>query len=94
MCKRGNSVQISINEGETIRLDKCMAHLIFTLSLHGIHTLGCCCGHDKYPMTVVINDDGVIKDLISGQVIPRTKRFYARDKKGDLYIPEVLKLKS
>ncbi len=57
-----------------------------------VETLGCCCGHKKYPMTIVVRDkiEGRIFDLMSGKTIPRKKRFYRSDKKGNYYIPETV----
>ncbi len=77
------------------RIDKCMEKLIRALRLYGIDTLACCCGHGKYPMTIVhrhnSNDflNGNIYDFISGWRIPRKRNFYKRDKQGYYYIPEV-----
>ena len=76
------------------RIDKCMVGLIKFLnrkhSLYYAETLGSCCGHGKYHMTVVVkNKHGLIYDLISNKVIPRKRRFYKRDDEGYYYIPEV-----
>ena len=82
------------------RIDKCMVKLIEFINTHPtIKTLGSCCGHGKYNMSIVIRsreqyDSKVtfrILDLISGIEIPRKKRFYKRDKQGYYYIPEVIK---
>ncbi|KKL85456.1 hypothetical protein LCGC14_1954610, partial [marine sediment metagenome] len=35
------------------RIDPCMRDLINALKQQGIETLGCCCGHGKYPMTII-----------------------------------------
>lgn len=57
--------------------------------------VACCCGHNKYPMTIIIrrhrdssNDE--YYDLISGTTIPRTRNFYKKDKDGYYYIPEII----
>ena len=73
------------------KIDTCMKDFIFRLNQKGIITLGCCCGHGIYPMTIVTKDDGGIFELISGKEIPRKKRFYIKDKGGFYYIPEVTK---
>ena len=88
MCK------FSLKSGDT-RIDPCMKSLIKALNEHGIVTLACCCGHGKYPMTIVYKVTkgvltGNIYDFISGWGIPRKKKFYKRDKQGHYYIPEVL----
>ncbi|MBI4029367.1 MAG: hypothetical protein HY376_03295 [Candidatus Blackburnbacteria bacterium] len=87
MCKKGNSR----------RIDKCMIQLIKSLNALGIITFASCCGHGRYPPTVVVNHSrdslGTIHyynfELFTGRTIPRNSRFYKRDKKGYFYIPEV-----
>jgi len=75
------------------RIDKCMKH--FVKYIQNIDTdviiKGCCCGHGKYPMTIVAHDlfKGNI-DLVSGIKIPRKRKFYKRDKQGYYYIPETI----
>ena len=60
----------------------------------GLITKSCCCGHGKYPKTVIVevgdSNKCVYMELISGIIIPRKKRFYKRDKFGFYYIPETL----
>jgi len=74
-----------------IRVDACMRHLINSLSMHGYRTVGCCCGHGKYPMTIVCKTgSNKFFDLISGVDIPRKKRFYKKDSEGYYFIPEVI----
>lgn len=78
------------------KMDKCMedyVRMINKIILPIYETKASCCGHGKYPKTVVI---GLKKygsqcfDLFSGQIIPRKRRFYKRDKEGYYYIPETL----
>lgn len=57
-----------------------------------INTVACCCGHNKYPMTILIKDDVGVYDLFSGADIPRKRNFYKKDKKGVYYIPEALEM--
>ena len=56
-------------------------------------TLGSCCGHGRYPKTVVVQDLRKQRtfELFSEKDIPRKKRFYRRDRDGVYYIPEVSK---
>lgn len=70
-----------------------MATLVQAINQTHLKTLGCCCGHGKYPMTIVVKDVGGIYEYISGKPIPRKKRFYLKekDKEGFYYIPETLK---
>ena len=71
------------------RIDPCMKNLICVLKDKGFETLGCCCGHGKYNMTIVCKDQfGRIFDLISLKDIPRKKRFYKKDKQGYYYLTE------
>jgi hypothetical protein len=55
-----------------------------------LQTLGCCCGHGIYPMTVVVKKGKRIYELMTGIDIPRKRLFYQRDKKGVFYIPELV----
>lgn len=66
-----------------------MKPLIKYLRAHNINTIACCCGHRKYPMTIVIKDACGVFELLSGTPILRTRRFYKRDSEGYYYIPEV-----
>jgi hypothetical protein len=73
-------------------VDTCMKNIIDMLQRHGVTTLACCCGHNKYPMTIVIKNIyyGPL-EMFSTRVIPRKKRFYIKDKQGYYYIPETVK---
>ena len=66
--------------------------------------VACCCGHGKYPKTIVlktrgnkgkVNYPGYVEisyfEHFSQVDIDRTKRFYKKDKQGYYYIPETLK---
>ncbi|MBU0959167.1 MAG: hypothetical protein KKB31_04435 [Nanoarchaeota archaeon] len=86
------------------RIDTCIRNFIKVINTSTIvKTLGSCCGHKKYPITVVVefknkmsqSEGGLFFpfELISGKVIPRKKRFYKRDKDGVYYIPEVINKK-
>ena len=78
------------------KIDPCMSRLIKLLELFlkkGYKTVGCCCGHGKYPMTLLVKSNGVVIDFFSGKIIPRKKRFYKRDREGYYYIPESIKRK-
>lgn len=77
------------------RMDKCMKPLIKWLNNEGYNLVGCCCGHGKYPMTIIVkgkkNNKKVFVELLTETIIPRIKRFYKRDKYDYYYIPEVRK---
>lgn len=76
-------------------IDPCMKQVIKTLSIifehNGFKILACCCGHDRYPGTIIYRINNVQKnfELYSGRLIPRKRNFYKRDKQGYYYIPEV-----
>ena len=98
MCKKRNSVEeIIIHEKQLkrIRVDKCIRHLIKSLTNHGYNTVACCCGHGIYPITIICREPSILRssdhfELISGIEIPRTRNFYKLDSKGFYYIPEVV----
>ena len=85
------------------RIDSCMIKLCQSLSYHldkNLEIVACCCGHGKYPMSLIIKhkinnrlfDMGIVYplEIFSRTLIKRKKRFYKRDKQGYYYIPEVL----
>ena len=78
------------------RIDPCMKNFIETLNIllknSDLEIVACCCGHYKYPMTIVVKHRTTNKsyDLISSKTIPRKKKFYKKDKQGYYYIPEVI----
>lgn len=91
-------------KNDSRRIDPCMEKFIESLNAflkEDVNILACCCGHGKYPMTIVCVDGtfpsnwlkegkNKIFDLVSDTWIPRQKRFYKKDKQGYYYIPEVL----
>ena len=75
-------------------IDECMKEFIRNLNLSLVGTVkivACCCGHGKYPMTIVVKDYGLVYDMFSGNSIPRKRKFYKKDNQGYYYIPEVLR---
>ena len=92
MCKKTNY------KTPNTRIDKCMKQFINSLDTvmqSNFQIVACCCGHGKYPMTIIVKrnffqEQVEYYELVSGEKIPRTKRFYKRDKQGYYYIPEVL----
>jgi len=73
-----------------VRIDKCMRKLIKNLKTYtNLEIVGCCCGHKKYPLTIIIKFDEEFLDLVSGVIIPRKRNFYKKDKQGYYFIPEV-----
>lgn len=70
-------------------IDKCMRRLIKWLNLQGHITVACCCGHNKYQMTIIVKSKSEYREVLSDTIIPRKRNFYRRDKEGYYYIPEV-----
>ncbi len=73
-------------------IDACLKNLITFMKAKGgkIQPVASCCGHGKYPMTIVVkNHLGDIWELMSNEVIPRKRNFYKKDKQGYYYITEV-----
>lgn len=84
MCKLNKK-----NDGR--RIDPCIQELIKNLNLYTtLNVKSCCCGHGRYPLTILINFDNEIIELVSGKIIPRKKRFYKKDKNGYYYLPECI----
>lgn len=68
-----------------------MREIIKKLNAMDIKTYACCCGHKKYPTTIIVrNNEGAYWDYMSGKVVPRTRRFYSKDDDGYYYIREVV----
>lgn len=84
------------------RIDACMKKIIKHLAIvlgGNSDILACCCGHGRYPRTIIIKQwdlagnrelTTINRELCSGIIIPRKKRFYKKDKDGYYYIPEVV----
>ena len=93
MCQKRSSVKglVVLNgNAKWIRVDPCIRHFVNSLSMHGYHTVGSCCGHNKYPITIVCKTKSDrFFELISGKDIPRTRNFYKKDSEGFYYIPEL-----
>ena len=80
------------------RIDKCMKRLCEFIDVNTQYeVLGSCCGHGKYAPSIIVRlvyaqgqYHNCVKELISGETIPRTRRFYKKDKRGFYFIPEVV----
>ena len=75
------------------QIDGCMLKAIATLKIifehYGFKIRACCCGHKKYPMSIIyeIPEAGIF-ELFSGKIIDRKRNFYRKDEQGYYYIPE------
>ena len=62
MCKWGEQVIISIptkknpHGGTRISIDRCMTDLIHALNDGGMFTVASCCGHEKMPGNIILED--------------------------------------
>ena len=69
-------------------IDECMRNyipMINKILLSKYETKACCCGHGKYPKTIVIGlKKGGDKcfELLTGKMILRERKFYKKDKQG------------
>jgi len=92
-CKVRSSRRTEV-KGKTVRVDKCMVDIVNTINEYTLYeTLGCCCGHGIYPMSIVVRDKSGYKfDLMSGKEVPRKTRYYVTDDKGFYYIPEIISI--
>lgn len=91
------------NDGR--RIDPCMKEKLIEIERigrmmnrriarrHKLKIVACCCGHGKYPETVIVQNAELQKDLRSGVYIPRKVKFYKKDKQGYYFIPEVIEYK-
>jgi len=78
-------------KNDSRRIDPCLKRLIEFMKVKGggIQPLGSCCGHGKYPLTIVVTNGKINWELLSNHIIPRKKKFYVKDKEGYYYIPEI-----
>jgi len=82
-------------KNDSRRIDPCMERLITFIKVRGgkIQPVASCCGHGKYPMTIVVkNHLGHTWELLSNENIRRKKQFYKKDKQGVYFIPECVNL--
>lgn len=87
-----------VNNAKHSRIDKCMKNLIeninWLLGNSDWKIVACCCGHGKYPMTIIAESPHNLHlEMVSNIFIHRKRNFYKKDKQGYYYIPEVLKEK-
>lgn len=83
MCKKTNF------KTSNTHIDRCIRNLVRYLKAKGYETQGSCCGHGKYPVTIVMRGIKCPLELFTGITIPRKRRFYKRDKQGYYYLPEL-----
>ena len=86
MCNKCNKKHTNTN-----KKDKCMKSICWLINNRtNYETLASCCGHGKYPLTIIVSDGtGNIYEWFSMIKIPRKRNFYKKDKQGVFYIPEI-----
>lgn len=90
MCQERNTRQTKVGD-RIIKVDRCIQQLIDFINITKKRkTVACCCGHGKYDMSIVVDYGKHFIEILSGIPIPRTRRFYVKDKQGYYYIPEAL----
>jgi hypothetical protein len=73
-------------------IDPCLVEIIKFLKENGIETISSCCGHGKYPITIIVktNEIGITQEIFSGIIFKdRKKKYYKKDKEGIYFIPEI-----
>lgn len=78
------------------RIDLCLRKRVEEINNNNqFKTLASCCGHGKYPTTIVVKDkSGNIHELFSWIPLEKKKcnRYYKKDPEGYYYIPEVIRI--
>lgn len=107
MCNERSSVEIELASENIIGLplneyeypqmiDACMVEVIKKLRENGTMTIACCCGHGKYPRTVIYRAMGgnaieyyTSTILLNKDGSPKKRNFYKLDSEGFYYLPKV-----
>lgn len=93
MCKVGTMAEVVIG-GKSISVDSCIAECVDKINREhkgSLKTLGCCCGHGKYPRTIIVKAliTGITYEFFSGIEIPRSRNLYYKDEEGIFHLPEM-----
>lgn len=79
-------------------IDPCISKEVEELQRQGLNTILSCCGHGKYPKTIVVRngDDSVVEIISNTHLKPYNPKFdkrhnpyYKKDSEGYYYIPKV-----
>ena len=89
MCQHGDLVWMPQLGPYGRFIDACMKPFVEKLLEMNFITLACCCGHGKYPKTIVVQGLAGAWEYRSGKQIDRSRRFYKRDVEGLYFIPEI-----
>ncbi len=74
-------------KNDSRRIDPCLKELIINLNVTGIRTVACCCGHGKYPISIIVEGG---YDMYSSKYLKNKKKFYKKDRQGYYYLSEVI----
>ncbi len=81
------------------RIDRCIKSHVDWLNRNGFKTILSCCGHGKYPKTILLRfEDNRVYDLFSlielkpynPKIKKQYNRYYKKDAEGYHYIPEII----
>lgn len=96
LCEKGDLTNMPELGPHGRLVDSCMVPIIRKLRASGTDTIACCCGHGKYPMTVIYRAMGgnaieyyTCTILTNKDGSMRTRLFYKVDDDGYYFIPEV-----
>jgi len=88
VCKR--------KKWQTFYIDDCLKKEIEKINKSPqYYTILSCCGHGRYPKTIIVKDryTNIVFELLSGIILSKglrkPKRYYKRDKDGYYFIPEI-----
>lgn len=80
-------------------VDSCINQEVKILKDRGFKTISSCCGHKKYPKTIIIRKiNNIVFEWFSGRILKnynpkfdkRHNTYYKKDKEGFYYIPEII----
>jgi len=81
-------------KNDSRRIDPCFKNICAWIEEHtGYEIVASCCGHGKYPPSIVVVRGRVFREIFSDIEIEKPinvkPKFYKKDKKGVYYLPEV-----
>lgn len=79
------------------RIDSCIQELVFNINKKpNLKTLASCCGHNRYPKTIVVKNKTTHEIFEYFSKIPLGKRkrnrYYKKDKSNYYFIPELIEV--
>lgn len=76
------------------RIDNCMREIVEKINKEGIYkTLASCCGHRKYPKSIVVKEREtriILEYYTKTQLqVKKRNRYYRKDNEGFYFIPKL-----